>query len=160
MHGWGVSADFVRILDERSGELCEREFERESAIVTGPFVALDQTADLGPPFGREVPNGEVEGFRFRVGASSLTFAHHEVLQSADIETEGFGASLTRDFAGCAEHRVEQGMVESEQRVHRMVASLRWASFDCTLLPGAARESGLLIQGGINEAGHERVLFPN
>jgi hypothetical protein len=64
--------------------LCEREFERESANVAGAFVALDETADLSSPFGREVPNGEVEGFRFRVGASSLTFTHHEVLQPAYI----------------------------------------------------------------------------
>ncbi len=38
MHGWRVSADLVRILDERSGELCEREFERESAIVAGAYM--------------------------------------------------------------------------------------------------------------------------
>ena len=73
-----------RPINERGGELCQREFERKSAIVPVAFVALDETADLGSPFGRQVSNGKIEGFGFHIRAGGLTFANHEVLQTAYV----------------------------------------------------------------------------
>ena len=117
--------------------------------MASPFVALDQAANLGSPFGSEVANGEVEGLGFGVSARGLTFSHHEILQPADVEAEGLCTSLAGDFASGREHRMEKWMVQAKEGVHGMIACLRGATLNGTLRPGARGKSGILVEGSVD-----------
>ncbi len=95
----GVASNLTGVFDECCGELCQRELERESAVVAGAFVAFDQAADFRTPFRSQIADGKVESFRFGVRARGLSLANHEVLKSANVETEWLRLPLPGNLAG-------------------------------------------------------------
>ncbi len=95
----GVASNLAGIFDECCGELCQRELERESAVMAGAFVAFDQAADFRTPFRSQIADGKVESIRFGVRARGLSLANHEVLKSANVETKWLRPPLPGNLAG-------------------------------------------------------------
>ena len=157
---WGgdVASDLDGVLNESRGELRHREVERECVQgATRAAVSFHEATELRSPLSSEIADTEIESFVLGVVATSDSLTSHKILQAAQVGTEEFCTTLSRNLVDGVQSCLQTWVVESEQGVDRIVPCIGRATLDCTVFPATGWKYRFLRKDTVKKRRHEGIL---